>query len=573
MRRKPRPQTGQIVELKSTVKFNSQLPKGKCNNIFLLGGSVVKFKRIAMAFVFLISQMSFAHAAGSAKKVDTFDNLPLSAMILSEESIAQLSDADRTAYIRAIFFLSQVLERSQAQKFEYESPTKYEPTKTSSISEKQNSLFSLYWGLLVNKANAWIGQLAGWVMKGAEYGGARLATGSLKAVELAKTPMKAVGSKISDVGLQRYAKDLVKAEASGIPANVTKVEKNIAGAGLKLSDVKAVASTLGKNSDALKKSIVTQLKDVKALEVQREAARTAGNVAEVKKLNTQIARAESAIVKDKRAFYEAGGSVDEMSAILRKSNTSTGRVILSNVAETILVVGAGYQGGKYVGLWGESQIKLEDRKIRDGMVASEANKNPGKIIREQGYSCIYGGRASTLVKSADGSIFCKLPEGSQNEKCNINNGDFQCPSYGFTVPVGDLEKDLCIKIEPKKDLTLNCMDKFLESINTAGEVVLREGGDAKLLEFNESLRKLLVILEGDTMTDIENKAHSFSYYCANSKKAQKSECNALTAFINTLKDRPEIKKAIVAQAAAAPAAEGAPAAAPTEAPDKARATK
>lgn len=524
---------------------------------------MVKIKRIAMAFVFLLSQVSLANG-GSVKKGDAFNYLPLSAMILSEERIANLSDEDKLVYLRAIIYLGQVLEASQAQKFDYESPVKYESKKTSgldTVPSKSRSMFSLYWNLLVSKSKAVIGAVAGWVLNGVRWGGSKIATTSLRTIEAAKTPVSVVASAaskaksgITNAAVEGYAKRLAAAEASGVALKVTAVESAIVKAGLKPADIRAVATQIG-SKDGLKTAIITKLKDVKVLEAEREVARAAGNLKEVKKLDGQILKARTEITKTEAKYYTAGGKPSDVATIYRKSNTTLGHRMLSSVGEVATISYLGYEGGKYMGYWGNPQIKLEDKKNRDSLAAVDANKDPGKIIREHGYSCIYGGRPSTLVRT-DAGVLCGMPTEGQNDSCNVNNGDFQCPNYGFSTAAGSIDKDLCIKIDPKKNLTVNCVAKFNEVIEAAGDVIIKEGDEKKLLEFNDGLRGILVKLEGDIMTDVENKTHSFGYYCENSKKAQKSECNALSAFVNTLKERPEIKKAIVAQAEAPPVAAG-----------------
>lgn len=524
---------------------------------------MVKIKRIAMAFVFLLSQVSLANG-GSGKKNDAFNDLPLSAMILSEERIANLSDEDKLVYLRAIIYLGQVLEASQAQKFDYESPAKYESKKTSgldAVPSKSRSMFSLYWNLLVSESKAVIGAVAGWVLNGVRWGGSRIATTSLRTIEAAKTPVSAVASAaskaksgISNAAAESYAKRLAAAEASGVASKVTAVENAIVKAGLKPADIRVISTQLG-SKDGLKTAIISKLKDVKVLEAEREAARAAGNLKEVKKLDGQILKARTEITKTEAKYYTAGGKPSDVATIYRKSNTTLGHKLLSSVGEVATISYLGYEGGKYMGYWGNPQIKLEDKKVRDSLAPVDANKDPGKIIREHGYSCIYGGRPSTLVRT-DVGVLCGMPTEGQNDSCNVNNGDFQCPNYGFSTAAGSIDKDLCIKIDPKKNLTVNCVAKFNEVIEAAGEVIVKEGDEKKLLEFNDGLRGILVKLEGDIMTDVENKTHSFGYYCENSKKAQKSECNALSAFVNTLKERPEIKKAIVAQAEAPPVAAG-----------------
>lgn len=524
---------------------------------------MVKIKRIAMAFVFLLSQVSLANG-GSVKKGDAFNYLPLSAMILSEERIANLSDEDKLVYLRAIIYLGQVLEASQAQKFDYESPVKYESKKTSgldTVPSKSRSMFSLYWNLLVSESKAVIGAVAGWVLNGVRWGGSKIATTSLRTIEAAKTPVSVVASAaskaksgITNAAVEGYAKRLAAAEASGVASKVTAVESAIVKAGLKPADIRAVATQIG-SKDGLKTAIITKLKDVKVLEAEREVARAAGNLKEVKKLDGQILKARTEITKTEAKYYTAGGKPSDVATIYRKSNTTLGHRMLSSVGEVATISYLGYEGGKYMGYWGNPQIKLEDKKIRDSLAAVDANKDPGKIIREHGYSCIYGGRPSTLVRT-DAGVLCGMPTEGQNDSCNVNNGDFQCPNYGFSTAAGSIDKDLCIKIDPKKNLTVNCVAKFNEVIEAAGDVIIKEGDEKKLLEFNDGLRGILVKLEGDIMTDVENKTHSFGYYCENSKKAQKSECNALSAFVNTLKERPEIKKAIVAQAEAPPVAAG-----------------
>ncbi|MBL7554550.1 MAG: hypothetical protein JNM24_01915 [Bdellovibrionaceae bacterium] len=520
---------------------------------------MVKIKRIAMAFVFLLSQVSLANG-GSVKKGDAFNYLPLSAMILSEERIANLSDEDKLVYLRAIIYLGQVLEASQAQKFDYESPVKYESEKTSGLDivpSKSRSMFSLYWNLLVSESKAVIGAVAGWVLNGVRWGGSKIATTSLRTIEAAKTPVSVVASAaskaksgITNAAVEGYAKRLAAAEASGVALKVTAVESAIVKAGLKPADIRAVATQIG-SKDGLKTAIITKLKDVKVLEAEREVARAAGNLKEVKKLDGQILKARTEITKTEAKYYTAGGKPSDVATIYRKSNTTLGHRMLSSVGEVATISYLGY----YMGYWGNPQIKLEDKKIRDSLAAVDANKDPGKIIREHGYSCIYGGRPSTLVRT-DAGVLCGMPTEGQNDSCNVNNGDFQCPNYGFSTAAGSIDKDLCIKIDPKKNLTVNCVAKFNEVIEAAGDVIIKEGDEKKLLEFNDGLRGILVKLEGDIMTDVENKTHSFGYYCENSKKAQKSECNALSAFVNTLKERPEIKKAIVAQAEAPPVAAG-----------------
>jgi len=524
---------------------------------------VVKIKRIAMAFVFLLSQVSLANG-GSVKKGVAFNYLPLSAMILSEERIANLSDEDKLVYLRAIIYLGQVLEASQAQKFDYESPVKYESKKTSgldTVPSKSRSMFSLYWNLLVSESKAVIGAVAGWVLNGVRWGGSKIATTSLRTIEAAKTPVSVVASAaskaksgITNAAVEGYAKRLAAAEALGVASKVTAVESAIVKAGLKPADIRAVATQIG-SKDGLKTAIITKLKDVKVLEAEREVARAAGNLKEVKKLDGQILKARTEITKTEAKYYTAGGKPSDVATIYRKSNTTLGHRMLSSVGEVATISYLGYEGGKYMGYWGNPQIKLEDKKIRDSLAAVDANKDPGKIIREHGYSCIYGGRPSTLVRT-DAGVLCGMPTEGQNDSCNVNNGDFQCPNYGFSTAAGSIDKDLCIKIDPKKNLTVNCVAKFNEVIEAAGDVIIKEGDEKKLLEFNDGLRGILVKLEGDIMTDVENKTHSFGYYCENSKKAQKSECNALSAFVNTLKERPEIKKAIVAQAEAPPVAAG-----------------
>lgn len=524
---------------------------------------MVKIKRIAMAFVFLLSQVSLANG-GSVKKGDAFNYLPLSAMILSEERIANLSDEDKLVYLRAIIYLGQVLEASQAQKFDYESPVKYESKKTSgldTVPSKSRSMFSLYWNLLVSESKAVIGAVAGWVLNGVRWGGSKIATTSLRTIEAAKTPVSVVASAaskaksgITNAAVEGYAKRLAAAEALGVASKVTAVESAIVKAGLKPADIRAVATQIG-SKDGLKTAIITKLKDVKVLEAEREVARAAGNLKEVKKLDGQILKARTEITKTEAKYYTAGGKPSDVATIYRKSNTTLGHRMLSSVGEVATISYLGYEGGKYMGYWGNPQIKLEDKKIRDSLAAVDANKDPGKIIREHGYSCIYGGRPSTLVRT-DAGVLCGMPTEGQNDSCNVNNGDFQCPNYGFSTAAGSIDKDLCIKIDPKKNLTVNCVAKFNEVIEAAGDVIIKEGDEKKLLEFNDGLRGILVKLEGDIMTDVENKTHSFGYYCENSKKAQKSECNALSAFVNTLKERPEIKKAIVAQAEAPPVAAG-----------------
>ncbi len=524
---------------------------------------MVKIKRIAMAFVFLLSQVSLANG-GSVKKGVAFNYLPLSAMILSEERIANLSDEDKLVYLRAIIYLGQVLEASQAQKFDYESPVKYESKKTSgldTVPSKSRSMFSLYWNLLVSESKAVIGAVAGWVLNGVRWGGSKIATTSLRTIEAAKTPVSVVASAaskaksgITNAAVEGYAKRLAAAEALGVASKVTAVESAIVKAGLKPADIRAVATQIG-SKDGLKTAIITKLKDVKVLEAEREVARAAGNLKEVKKLDGQILKARTEITKTEAKYYTAGGKPSDVATIYRKSNTTLGHRMLSSVGEVATISYLGYEGGKYMGYWGNPQIKLEDKKIRDSLAAVDANKDPGKIIREHGYSCIYGGRPSTLVRT-DAGVLCGMPTEGQNDSCNVNNGDFQCPNYGFSTAAGSIDKDLCIKIDPKKNLTVNCVAKFNEVIEAAGDVIIKEGDEKKLLEFNDGLRGILVKLEGDIMTDVENKTHSFGYYCENSKKAQKSECNALSAFVNTLKERPEIKKAIVAQAEAPPVAAG-----------------
>lgn len=524
---------------------------------------MVKIKRIAIAFVFLLTQVSLA-TTGSGSKADPFNDLPLSAMILSEEKIANLNDEDKLVYLRAIIYLGQVLEASQAQKFDYESPAKYEFKKTSgldTVPTKSNSIFSMYWNLLVSESKAVIGTVAGWVVKGVSWGGSKIATTSLRTIEAAKTPISAVSSAaskaksgITNAAVEGYAKRLAAAEASGVASKVTAVESAIVKAGLKPADIRAVATQIG-SKDGLKTAIITKLKDVKVLEAEREAARAAGNLKEVKKLDSQILKARTEITRTEAKYYTAGGKPSDVASIYRKSNTTLGHKLLSNVGEIATISYLGYEGGKHMGYWGNPQIKLEDKKVRDSLAPVDANKDPGKIIREHGYSCIYGGRPSTLVRT-DSGVLCGMPTEGQNESCNVNNGDFQCPNYGFSTAAGSIDKDLCIKIDPKKNLTVNCVAKFSEVIEAAGEVVIKEGDEKKLLEFNDGLRGILVKLEGDIMTDVEKKTHSFNYYCENSKNAQKSECNALAAFVNTLKERPEIKKAIVAQAEAPPVASG-----------------
>lgn len=524
---------------------------------------MVKIKRIALAFVFLLSQLSLA-SGPSVKKGAGFDSLPLSAMILSEDKIANLSDEDKLVYLRAIIYLGQVLEASQSQKFDYQVPANYVPAKTSGLDAspvKSQSMFSLYWNLLVGESKAVISAVAGWVVKGVKWGGSKIATSSLRTIEAAKTPVSAVASVaskaksgITNAAVEGYAKRLAAAEASGVASKVTAVESAIVKAGLKPADIRVVATQLG-SKDGLKTAIITKLKDVKTLEAQREAARAAGNLKEVKKLDGQILKARTDITRTEAKYYSAGGKASDVATIYRKSNTTLGHKLLSNVGEVATISYLGYEGGKYMGYWGNPQIKLEDKKIRDSLAPADANKDPGKIIREHGYSCIYGGRPSTLVRT-DSGVLCGMPKDGQSDSCNVSNGDFQCPNYGFSTAAGTIDKDLCIKIDPKKNLTVNCVAKFNEVIESAGEVIVKEGDEKKLLEFNDGLRGILVKLEGDIMTDVENKTHSFSYYCDNSKKAQKSECNALAAFVTTLKERPEIKKAIVAQAEAAPAASG-----------------
>lgn len=514
-----------------------------------------------MAFVFLLSQVSLASGAGKAKADEVFDSLPLSAMILNEEQISNLSEGDKVVYLRALIYLGQVLETSQSQRFDYEVPTKYEPKKSVMNDSKSNSIVSMYWNLMVTESKAIIGAAVGWTVKAVRWGGARLATGSIRTIEAVKVPANAVASVagkaksgISSAAAESYAKRLAAAEAKGAKDQVKAIEEAIVKAKMDPADIRKLATTLG-SKDGLKTSIITKLKDVKALEAQREVARTAGNSKEVTKLNAQIVKAKGDIARTENKYYQAGGSASEISDIYRKSNTTLGRVLASNVAEAATLGYLGYEGGKAMGYWGNAQIKLEGpggKKIRDTMSSPEANKDPGKIIREAGYSCIYGGRASQLVSTEKG-VRCKMPEAGQDKDCNVSNGKYLCPDYGFKAGAEPIQ-GMCIDIEPKKDLTQNCVGAFNTAVETAGEVTSKGGDEKAILEYNDSIRKLLTSLEGDIMTDVESKTHSFGYYCANSKKSQKSECNALTAFVNTLKDRAEIKKAIVAQADAAASA-------------------
>lgn len=527
---------------------------------------MVKINRIIIAFVFLVSQLTFA-SGGLTKKNDRFDDLPLSAMILSEQEIANLSDENKVVYLRALVYLGQVLEISQAQRFDYESPTTYESKKTGMNdpeSTKSQTLFSIYWRILVNESKAVIGAVAGWTMKAVRWGGSTIATGSLRTIEAAKTPVNAVASAaskakagISNAAVEGYAKQLAAAEASGATAKVAAIENAIVKAGLNPADVRVVVTQLG-SRDGLKAAIITKMKDVKSLEAQREVARKAGNMREVRRIDGQLVRAGGDLKRTEAKYFTAGGNPSDVATIYRKSNTSLSHKLLSSVGEVATLGYLGYEGGKYMGYWGNTQIKLEDRKIRDSLAPADANKDPGKIIREHGYSCIYGGRPSTLVRT-DSGVLCGMPADGQKDGCNVNSRLYQCPSYGFSAASGSVDKDLCIKIDPKKDLTVNCFEKFNEVIEAAGELIVREGDEKKLLEFNEGLRGVLMKLEGDAMTDVENKTHSFSYYCANNKKAQKSECNALAAFVSTLKERPEIKKVIVAKAEATAATPDAPA--------------
>jgi hypothetical protein len=125
---------------------------------------------------------------------------------------------------------------------------------------------------------------------------------------------------------------------------------------------------------------------------------------------------------------------------------------------------------------------------------------------------------------------------------------------------------LCVNLEPRRELTSKCVEKFEAFVVESGEVVAKDKDEKKVIEYNGKIHQLLTTLEGDYLSNIEGKYHSFGYYCANSKKAQKSECNAIIAFINTLKDSPEIKKAIEERAVAAAdaPATGTPPVAPEE---------
>jgi hypothetical protein len=392
---------------------------------------MVKIKRIAMAFVFLLSQVSLAKTSAATGSGEVFDSLPLSAMILTETEINNLKNEDKIIYLKALMYLGQVIEISQSNNFEYEVPAKYEGKKTGSIesSSASNSLYSIYWNLLVSESQA---ILAG-IVKGAEWVTARLgakaASTALRTAEAAKN----ISGGLNGVVMRDYAARIASAEKLKDVAKVAKLEKEVTARGLDLKSVRALSKL--PDGKVLKASIETQLKEVRVLERQLEQARAAGHAAEIKKLDLQVVKARSEIAKTQKSFYAQGGKRSELDSIYRSSNTSTARWLANNAAEAVLLVGAGYYGGKEVGIWGDARVKLEgdgkgSRRVRDTMSSPDANKDPGQILREEGYSCIYGGRPSTFVKGEKG-ILCKMPEEGQSKTCNVNNGKYLCPTYGF----------------------------------------------------------------------------------------------------------------------------------------------
>jgi hypothetical protein len=530
-----------------------------------------KITNLIVVFVFMFTQVGMAHSGNVVKKTDKNWDKPLSSLLLTEKEIAKLSNEDKTYYFKALMYLVQVIEVSQSNHFEYETEISAKASskdsgairKPASVLETANA----YMKAMVTESQAVIGAALGWTMRALSGAGGRLATGSIRTIEASKGLTSGVSAayKSTKAGATRaaadsYAKRLVAADKVGDAAQIAKLESSITKAGFNPSSIRTLGTQLT-SKDGILAGMKTKLGEVKTIEKQLEAARSAGNAAEVRKLSSQLTKTRNLITKDERAFYAAGGRAKDMQALYRKSNTSTARVLLSNVGEVATIGYLGYEGGKAMGYWGKASGDLNDQdpNSESGVKAGAKAfaKDPGKIIRERGYSCIYGGRPARFVAAKKG-VLCGFPEHGENETCKKSDGKFQCNHYGFSTASGPITKELCIDRNPIKDLTLNCMVRFEQVLNEVGELANKDGGQA-VIDLNDQVKKMLAVLESDIMSDTEDKSHSFAYYCEKSKNAQKAECLALETFVNSLKQRAGLKATVDSRTLAAAAATSSPA--------------
>ncbi|MBL7545368.1 MAG: hypothetical protein JNL11_16230 [Bdellovibrionaceae bacterium] len=543
-----------------------------------------KVKSLVFAFIFLITQVSYANSISPAKKGFY---IPLSKMILTNEELAQLSDDDKVIYFRALVYLVQVLEVSQAKTVDYEdSDADTSAFNSNSVKKTHASLVSYYWDMMVSKSQAMIGGMIQGAWKMTAWGAKAVVVKSAESVGKAKGVIEKGLSRADEIVVKghaeklRVAEEAVKANKkavssfqSGIPSNapmtaqqtarlaklnksvaasekkLTGVKNSIVDAGHTVTQIRSVIPSLATNKNVLGKDFRALLKDVAQADKDYDRIRKIGTAAQKRSALAKVKRLRGSANDMEMRFRAAGATSKEISAIYRAANTSSARWLLNNSAEIALLAGAagyaGYKGAEALG-WiggGASAGVIDPSRPR---VSGSSDQNLGTIKQDDGYTCIYGGRPSTLrTKSAasdtDKKFYCKKPEEGENENCKGIR--FQCNSYGFESS-GDIQGDMCVPRYPLSALTRRCMDALAMVIDEEEKNVLHMRDPGQLGRFSDKVRKMLEAVDGNIMaSDVEpGKTHSFSYYCEKSNNAQPGECEAIAAFVDKIRSRPGIEK-------------------------------
>jgi hypothetical protein len=554
----------------------------------------------------------------------------LSSLVLSTEEFKRLSSDDRTIYMMSMLALTEVLEISQDQVM---------GKMSSDKTVRNGNPWHEFWAqALLNPAEAQ-GYLAA-IAAGAKEAGAlsmtvgrsvatavpklyqgvknyasaayELVGGSKGAAETAAAASKGVAVKMNPVTGAYAAKGTMTAgnlgvEGAAVANSAAMAEKGVAAGASAEKVVSAGASTAKTAAATTEEAAKATASAVKAATAAEKAAIAAAK-AELETSTKAFAKADKAMkeaeeafnagklgktqykaavaeqskavtkmVSDFRVFVRKGGSLDEVSTVLKNSGVNKipnaskwSKLKLWALGGTI---GGGYLVGKFMdddeGLTPEqaAQEAMAPQSAQIGAEASAAAAATGSTsaktvaapATEVGNSCVFGLHPSKWTNQ-NGQVLCTRPASSSNAKCN--GSKFQCPANGLADSEGSIEGKLCIDTQPLTDLTARC-SKTLRDILTTMKTTIKPEDYAK---FAEQLKGFLLYVESkEGMKNEKNETKSILEYCSTDNTLQTEECKAINGIVAVMKEYgsgKQIEQRTVAQAdtknATAPAASAPP---------------